>query len=225
MQTYLLNLEFIPYRAALSLMRELATAGRDAGVPGTLILAEHEPVFTLGRGASEDDILVDSEILDRRNITTHRVERGGRVTYHGPGQLMAYPVFNLKQLGLGIARFVNKLETVVINTLESYNIEAGRLEGKPGVWVGEKKIASIGLAVKRYVTFHGLALNYDPDLENFDLINPCGLRGTEITSMAKILKQKISGPDVRETMIRHFEEVFSLQTIPPALDTEKAVAV
>lgn len=208
--TRLLNLPYLPYLEALELMRGLVDKKRGGPFPEVLMLLEHEPVLTMGRRAGSADILVPAAVLADKGIQVHKVERGGLITYHGPGQLVAYPVFNLRTMGLSVPALVYGLEEIILNTLSDFGITAGRIEGKRGVWMDEEKIASIGVAVRGGVSFHGLALNYDPDLSHFDLINPCGLYGVRMTSMRKILGKSINPSDLRSVMAGHFSRQFKL---------------
>lgn len=206
----LLDLESLDYAAALALMRSLAQARRRPDWPEVLMLTEHEPVLTLGRRAGAQDILVPEELLKAKGVTAYRIERGGLATFHGPGQIMAYPIFSLRAVSLGAASFVARLEEVVISVLKDFGLEGGREAGHPGVWVGPDKIASIGLAVRRGVAFHGLALNHDPDLSFFDLIQPCGLTGVRMTSMARLLGRPVDPGRLRSRMAAEFARAFNL---------------
>ncbi|MBW1802324.1 MAG: lipoyl(octanoyl) transferase LipB [Deltaproteobacteria bacterium] len=208
--TNLLDIEQLPYEDGLALMRGLVDVRHLNGGPEVLILLEHEPVFTMGRQSQTTDILVSSDDLEKKGIAVHRVERGGLITYHGPGQLVAYPIFHLRQMGLGVADMVHQLEEVILQTLSRFGITGWRKEGYRGVWVETDKIASIGIAVRRGITFHGLALNYDTDLAHFDLINPCGLSGVRMTSMAKILGSAIDPVKLRQAMSEYFKKLFFL---------------
>jgi lipoate-protein ligase B len=136
------------------------------------------------------------------------VERGGDVTYHGPGQMVVYPIFNLKDYGYRLIRYVDQLEEVILHVLRDFGIEGKRDPSNRGIWVGGDKIASIGVAIKRWVSFHGFALNYDTDLKYFNLINPCGLVGQKMTTMGKILGARISRETLSERIILHFGEIF-----------------
>ena len=188
----LLNLGQFPYMETLALMRRLAVLGRSPEQPQVVIVVTHEPVITMGRRAESSEVRADPTRLRRLGVNVHRIERGGLATYHGPGQLVAYTIFNLRTLRMGIKDLVAALEAVIVDTLDEFGV-AGRLrEGYRGVWVGAEKIASIGLAVKHQVTFHGLALNCDPDLSHFDLITPCGLTDVCMTSMARQLGRPVS---------------------------------
>ncbi len=179
----------VPYPSAWALQKRLA-AERAAGLIGDrLLLLEHEPVLTLGRHADPSHVLVPPEVLTERGIDLVRVERGGEVTYHGPGQLVAYPIVALGVRGLGIRTFVRILETALAETCAAFGVEAGPRPGHPGCWCDPegplpRKVGALGLRVERGVTYHGVALNIDLDLAPFDLINPCGLPGLRSTSVA-----------------------------------------
>lgn len=175
------RLGLVEYQAALRL-QEAAVRARQTGVIGdTLLILEHPHVFTLGRGA-------DAGFLRRQpeGIAVYRVSRGGQITYHGPGQLVAYPVLMLEGAARDVGRYLRNLEAVIIDALARIGITSGRREGMTGVWVGEKKIASIGVGLRRWVTFHGFALNVACELGYFDAIVPCGIAGCEMTSVAAL---------------------------------------
>ncbi|MBI4768231.1 MAG: lipoyl(octanoyl) transferase LipB [Deltaproteobacteria bacterium] len=208
--TLFFNLPHLAYLESLELMRRLVDQKRRGPFPEVLILLEHEPVLTMGRRAESSDILVSEEVLSGEGITVHKVERGGLITYHGPGQLVAYPIFNLRTLGLTVIDLVNGLEEIVLNTLSDFNVAGKRNAGQRGVWVEREKIASIGVAVQGGISFHGLALNVDPNLHHFDLINPCGLNGVRMTSMQKLLGKQITTSDLRPVMAKHFARQFNL---------------
>jgi lipoate-protein ligase B len=211
----LLNLGLVPYEQAWRLQKDLvARKQSDDGFPEVLLLLEHPPVFTMGRWGRPEHVLADSERLRELGIDLVRCERGGQVTYHGPGQLVGYPLLNLTKLGLGIREYVQKLEAVIIRTLADYRVPAQRREGYPGVWVGEEKIASLGLAIQRGISFHGLALNYGPCLEPFRLINPCGLAGVPMTSLEKIMVEPPAADRLRSRLAGHFAEIFCLKPEP-----------
>jgi lipoate-protein ligase B len=213
----LIDLDHLDYPSALKLMRGLVQA-RLADGPDVLILLEHEPVFTLGRRTPPGDILAGETLLARHGIEAHRIERGGLATYHGPGQIVVYPVVRLRPLGLGVAEFVNRLEEMAIRAAADFGLEANRLAGHPGVFVGLRKIASIGLAVRRGVTFHGLALNYNPNLDHFHLINPCGLDPDRISSMTRLLDRPVDPKALRQGLQRHFLTLTGLDLVPWTLD-------
>jgi len=173
------QLGLVDYLQTLERMREF-TAQRGADSRDEIWLLEHPPVFTLGTNAD------NTHVLDPGDIPVVEVDRGGQVTYHGPGQLVAYVLLDLKRKRLGIRDLVCRLERAIINTLAGYGIEATGREGAPGVYVGDKKIASIGLRIRRNCSYHGIAVNISPDLEPFGRINPCGYQGLVVTSLQQL---------------------------------------
>jgi lipoate-protein ligase B len=209
------DLGLVPYAQAWRLQKDLVACKQsDDGCPEVLLFLEHPPVMTLGRWAKPEHVRVDRNRLEKMGIDLVRCERGGQVTYHGPGQLIVYAVLNLKKLGLGIRELVQGLESVIIRTLSDYRVPAVRREGYPGVWVGEEKIASLGLAIQQGISFHGLALNYGPDLEPFTFINPCGLSGMRMTSLGKIKGEPVEAAGLRRRLADHFQEMFVLEPAP-----------
>jgi lipoate-protein ligase B len=206
----LLDLPNIPYLEALDLMRGLVAAKVAGDLPEIVLLVEHEPVLTMGRRSAEGDLKVSEACLQELGIGLHRVERGGLLTYHGPGQLVAYPLLDLKRLKLGVAELVGRLEAAILATLGEFGIAARRIEGQRGVYVGADKIASVGIAVKRSVSYHGLALNCDPDLSHFDLITPCGLSGIRMTSMARLCDRPVTVNQVRPVLSKALAAQFDL---------------
>lgn len=217
-ETRVLDIGRQPYENCLNLMRALVEAKYQGDWPEVLIVVEHEPVFTLGRRGTEDDVLAPKPELAARGITMHKIERGGLVTYHGPGQVVAYPIFNLKKMRLGISQLVRSLEEVVISACQDFGVAAGRQEGHPGVWANGFKLASIGLAVRHGITFHGIALNNNPDLSHFALINPCGLEAQVVTSLEKMRGAAVEPDQLRASLLRHFSRVLDLRLIPWTLD-------
>jgi lipoyl(octanoyl) transferase len=180
-----LDLGLVPYGVALEHQRALA-AERIAGrIPDTLVLLEHPPVVTLGRGTREASLPLDAAALRRRGIEVFEIERGGDVTYHGPGQLVGYPIFHLEQHKPDLHWFLRQLESVLIEALASLGVAAARNPGYTGVWTRGRKIASLGIHVRQWVTWHGFALNVTTDLSPFDLIVPCGIPGVVMTSVAR----------------------------------------
>jgi len=188
---YFYDLGLIEYREAHRIMLNLLQRRIENEIDDTVLLLEHFDVYTLGRKGVEENVI-------DRTIPVYRVERGGDVTYHGPGQLVAYPIVSLTDFGLGVADFVHLLEEACISLLKGYGVDAGRVESKPGVWVGGKKIASIGLAVKNWVTYHGIALNVNTDLAKFYGIRPCGMDAETMTSMEKILGKRVDISEVKK---------------------------
>lgn len=197
-------LGLVPYGEARAL-QERARQERLVGAgPDMLLLLEHPPVVTLGRGARPEHLLVSREEFERRGIALETTERGGAVTYHGPGQLVVYPIVHLLQWGLDLHGYLRLLEEAAIRTLADYGIPGRRSPLQAGVWVGEEKIASIGVHVRRWVTAHGLALNVDMDLGPFQLIQPCGLTDCAMTSLARLLGRAVPVREVGERYAEHF---------------------
>ena len=170
----------------------------------TLILLEHDHIYTLGKNANRDNILNnDCEII--------QTDRGGDVTYHGPGQLVGYPIIDLKRVGLGVKSYVNHLESLLIAVLNEYNIDAHIREGKPGVWVDDRKIGSIGIRVSHGVTTHGFSLNVNTDMNYFSNIISCGIDDVLMTSMEKELGREFFIDDIKQSIILHFNRLFNIQ--------------
>ncbi|MEM4725187.1 MAG: lipoyl(octanoyl) transferase LipB [Candidatus Hadarchaeum sp.] len=207
---FVLNLGVEPYERAWELQHHLVRARQKGELDDVLILLEHEPVITLGRTGDASHILASTEELRRLGIAAHRVERGGDVTYHGPGQLVGYPILLLEAYHLGVSDYMHALEEVLIRTLHEFGLPAHRREGIIGVWVRESKIAALGARVERGVTYHGFALNVAPNLEHFALIVPCGLVGASVTSMERELGKSIAMPLVRERVVWNFGQVFGV---------------
>jgi lipoate-protein ligase B len=203
----------VPYQEIWALQRELLHARQNGMVPEVLLLLEHEPVVTIGRSGDHAHVLMPREALAARGVEVYEIERGGSATYHGPGQLVGYPILDLRLLREDVGRFMRTLEATIIDTLRDFGIEATREHGYPGVWVGGAKIAAMGVAIKRRVTMHGFALNVTTDLSAFELINPCGL-GRPVTSMAAVLGHPVDLGAVRRTYAGHFAEAFGIHLRP-----------
>jgi lipoate-protein ligase B len=216
---WLLNLigAITPYADAWDLQKTLVTARREAAITDGLILLEHEPVFTIGRSTRPEHLLVPREALRAQGFGVFEIERGGSITYHGPRQLVGYPILHLGGYGNDIVGYMRRLEESVLRTLRAFEIDADRRPGFPGVWVGERKIGAVGVAVKRKVTMHGFALNVDPDLGHFDLINPCGL-GKPVTSMARVLGRPVTLEEVAPVYAAQFEAIYDLRLSPATWD-------
>jgi lipoate-protein ligase B len=174
-------------------------------------LPEHNPVFTIGRGGSRSNILVDQEVLETYKICVYEIDRGGDITYHGPGQIVVYPILDLKGYKKDIRWYLRSLEAVIINFLDKCNIKGEQKNNFTGVWVGEEKIASIGIGVSKWISYHGFSLNICPDLEYFDMINPCGLVGAKVTSLSKILNKSVAIQDIKDILTGSFEEIFGVK--------------
>ena len=182
-----------------------------------LVLVEHDPpVITLGRGAKADHVIASRAALAREGIAVHPASRGGDVTYHGPGQLVGYPILRLDRHGRDVHRYLRDLEEVLLRCLARLGVEGRRSDGQTGVWVGDEKIAAIGVAVRRWVTYHGLAINVQPNLEHFGLIVPCGIRDKGVTSLAKILGRPVSVAEVKGPLVECIAEVFGFERLAPS---------
>ncbi|WP_234969496.1 lipoyl(octanoyl) transferase LipB [Alicyclobacillus vulcanalis] len=184
----------------------------------TVYALEHPRTITIGRNGSEANILLPVDVLARRGFEVRMVDRGGDVTYHGPGQWVLYPVLHLEPWGNDVARFVRNLEEVVIRALAEVGIESGRIDELPGVWVGNEKICAVGARVKKrpsgeFVTYHGIALNVNTDLQDFDVIVPCGIRDRGVTSVAQVLGAPQDMKAWEDRLRRHFCEVFACETV------------
>ena len=190
-KAYIVDLGTVDYQKALDLQHHLWSRRVGGEVPDLLLILEHPHVITLGRRGERSSLLVSQDVLEAMEIPLFHTERGGDVTYHGPGQLVAYPIFNLKEYGYRLIKYVCELEEVILAVLRDFGIEGKKDSSNRGVWAEGDKIASIGVAIRRWVSFHGIALNYNTDLKYFDLINPCGLKKVRITSMEKILGRNI----------------------------------
>jgi len=183
----------------------------------TVLLVEHDHVITMGKSGKDRNVLVPVKLLAEKGVAYYEIERGGDVTYHGPGQLVGYPIFNIKDHLIGIKPFIQKLQSTVIRALEQSNIEAHVREKMIGVWTPQGKICSIGVAVKRWVSFHGFALNVNTDLTYFNLINPCGMHDVSMTSMHAIKHQAIDMREVKAHIIEAYEEVFDREAVTKCL--------
>ncbi len=205
---YILDLGLIDYKEAWDLQHDLWARRVKGEVPDLLLFLEHPHVITLGRRGNRSYLIASPEVLEAMAIPIYHVERGGDVTYHGPGQLVVYPIFNLKEYGFRLIRYVDQLEEVILCVLKDFGMEGRKDSLNRGVWVNGDKIASIGVTIKRWVSFHGFSLNYETDLKYFDLIHPCGLVGKKMTSMKKVLGAEISREELTERISFHFEEIF-----------------
>jgi len=187
--------------------KKLVEERRLGTVPDTLILVEHDPVYTLGKNSNENHLLRSRDT----NIPVYQIERGGDVTFHGPGQLVGYPILDLRDHCQSVSWYLRTLEEVLIQTLGQFCIEARRRVGLTGVWVGEEKIAALGVRLSRWVSMHGFALNVNTDINFFDGIIPCGIFEYDVTSMTRVLGKEVSMVEVEETLITIFRILFSFQ--------------
>jgi len=215
-----LNLGLEPFGVTLRRQEELVRQRLLGIVPDTLILVEHPPVVTLGRAKSRGNLLFDPPALLARGVEFFEVTRGGDATFHAPGQLVGYPIFDLRHRGRDVLRFCRGIEAALIATLAEFGIAAEAVPGKAGVWVRGKKIASLGISVRRWVTFHGFALNVSTDLAGFEVIRPCGEDPEIMTSMAAVLRRSVSVDEVRRIVAARFAETFSLAEASARSETE-----
>ncbi len=207
------NLGSMDYLAALALQEKLVERKQRESSPDILLFVEHPHVYTLGRGGDE------ANVLSAQDVPVHRTSRGGDVTYHGPGQLVVYPIVDLRsKLRKDVHRYVRNLEMSAIRTLADYGLVSTRRPPYTGIWIDNRKIAAIGVAVRRCIAYHGLALNVNTDLSYFQRIIPCGLAWAEVTSMAKELGQNRSVAEVRAKFLRHFAEIFGYSDIEESVD-------
>ncbi len=220
----------LPYGEALALQRDLVEDRRAGRIPDTLLLLEHPHVLTLGvRGdGGRSHILATPEALAERRVEVHETGRGGDITYHGPGQLVGYPILDLRPDRCDVHRYVRDVEEVIVRTAADYGISAGRVEGLTGVWVGREKLAAIGIRIGRWITSHGFALNVTTDLDYFGLIVPCGIADRGVTSLARLLGRPVERSDVEDRLVRHFAAVFGRtvsgdvpRTVPILLTSSK----
>jgi lipoyl(octanoyl) transferase len=207
------RLGLMPYGEALALQRALVDERRQGRIEDTLLLVEHPHVLTLGvRGdGGRSHILATDEALAARGIDVLETGRGGDITYHGPGQVVGYPVIDLKPDRQDVHRYVRDLEEVLIRTSADYGIQAERIPGLTGVWVGDGKLAAIGVRIARWITSHGFALNVTTDLDYFSLIVPCGIADRGVTSLGRVVERPVDRRGVEDRIVAHFCEVFDRQ--------------
>lgn len=222
-QGTLLSIPFLPFTESVERQQALAVQRYEDRQPDTLILTEHEPVLTLGRTAKPEHWEPHWAELKNQGIHAHQTNRGGSVTYHGPGQIMGYPILRLRNFCPGPKVYVQKLEEVLIRTLGEWGIAGCRHESFRGVWVNSEeshleKIASIGVRISQGITMHGFALNVNVDLQPFSLLSPCGIENCVMTSMAKHLDQHVDVAQVREQVGAHFSQVFGLEWMEQTKD-------
>ena len=204
------RLGVMPYADALALQRSLVEERRAGAVGDLLLLVEHPHVLTLGvRGdGGRSHILVAPPSLSALGVEVHETGRGGDITYHGPGQIVGYPILDLKPDRCDVHRYVRDLEEVLIRTAADYGITASRVDGLTGVWVGREKLAAIGVRIARWITSHGFAFNVATDLSYFDLIVPCGIADRGVTSLSRLLDRPVARAEVEDRIVERFNEVF-----------------
>jgi lipoate-protein ligase B len=212
-----LQLGVEPYGPMQELQNKLVGWRQQGMIGDVLLLLEHKPVITLGRRADAAHILASEQVLAREGVEVHHTERGGDVTYHGPGQLVGYPILHLPDYGLGASDYMHRLEDMIALALSDYGIQTHRREGVIGVWVGNNKIAALGVRIKRGVTLHGFALNVAPNMFHWTMIIPCGITDGGVTSMALELPHPPPLAEVRACVARHFAALFDAELMPTTL--------
>ncbi len=203
------QLGLIAYQSAHALQMELLRRWKNKTGQDVFLILQHTPVLTLGRHANAGNIMVSRGFLERHGVELVKNERGGEVTYHGPGQIICYPVINLRERRLSVGEYVSRLEQVMMDVVADFGICSSRNSKNHGIWLGKQKLGSVGIAVRHGISYHGLALNVDPDLEPFSWINPCGMSDVTMTSMEEITRERIQVEDVESSMIHHINRVFS----------------
>ena len=210
-QLSILNLHRTDYKQTWGLQKKIFSLVEEKATGDVLVLNEHNHVYTIGKNGDDNHLLASEEELKINGVDVFHIDRGGDITYHGPGQLVGYPILNLENYYCDIHRYLRDLEEVLILTLQDFGIIGTRNNDFTGVWVGENKIAAIGVKVSKWITMHGFAFNVNTDLSYFDRIIPCGIFHKGVTSLEKLLGKKIAMSEVEESVIRNFEKVFSVQ--------------
>jgi lipoate-protein ligase B len=213
-----LELGILEYREAWDLQTSLVDARKKRIIDrDVILLLEHPPVFTLGRRGGLDDLTVSPDLLEKSGIPVIQVERGGVITFHGPGQLIMYPIIDLNAARMRVVDYVEKLEDVMIRTVAEWGIKAERNSLNRGIWAGDKKLGSIGIAIRRGICFHGMSLNVNVSMKHFGWMNPCGLKQVEISSIQRELLHKVSMSKVCVAVKNHVETVFGVNLIKTSL--------
>ena len=204
----------VPYADSLRIQEELHNSllNGKKGIDGCILMLSHEPVITFGKYSSEENLLVNEKILDDNGIKLYRSSRGGDITCHEPGQLVVYPVINLKNMRIGVKAYVQMLEKTICSFLSEFGISGSTVTGRPGVWVGDRKIASIGINISRHVTTHGVAININNNLETFGYVNPCGYPEIGMTSVFNESGEYFDMERAAKVFIEYFTEIFSVDS-------------
>ncbi|HEY6905415.1 MAG TPA: lipoyl(octanoyl) transferase LipB [Candidatus Acidoferrales bacterium] len=215
---WLVDLGVIPYAPACELQQRLVEARKVAAIPDVLLFCEHPHVITLGRNAKRDHLLASNQLLAQLNAELHPTSRGGDITYHGPGQIVGYPILDLTEHCRDVRWYVEQLEEVMIRATTDFGIAAHRVEGQHGVWIdapsGEEKLGALGVHLGRWVTSHGFAYNVSTDLRYFDLIVPCGIADKRVTSLERALGRPITIEEVQDRIVAHFAATFGVAVKP-----------
>jgi lipoyl(octanoyl) transferase len=222
----IVELGLIGYTDAWALQQRVASARKAGAIEDVLLLCEHPHVLTLGRNANRKNLLASENVLRQKGVELHETNRGGDVTYHGPGQVVGYPILNLDVIKRDVHWYVRTLEEAMIRASAEFGVTAYRVAGKTGIWVEakpvEEKLAAIGVHISRWVTSHGFAYNVATDLRYFDLIIPCGISDRKATSLEKLLQRSVSASEVKPHLVRHLAERFSRE--PEQVSREELLA-
>lgn len=206
----IIDLGLIDYEDAYRVQREFVARRMLGEIDDSVIVAEHKSVFTIGRTGSADNLLFDEGLLTLAGIKVLGVDRGGDITYHGPGQITIYPIIDLRTKERDLHRHLRNMEQAVIDFLAEYSVFGRRINDKTGVWIGKKKIASIGVGCRNWVTYHGVSVNINTDLRFFSMINPCGMKGVEVTSLGRLLGREVDLAEAKNRIISHVIKVFNI---------------
>jgi lipoate-protein ligase B len=218
-ECWILEIEQIGYHEAHELQKKLVNARLKNQIKDILLLLEHSPVFTASRKETFNHILADQSALEKEGIQVCQTDRGGDVTYHGPGQVVGYSIMDLKAQGKDLHRYIRNIEQMLIDTLMEYGIRAENKPQYPGVWVGEEKIAAIGIAIKKgWISMHGFALNVEPNMKHYEMIIPCGIADKGVTSMAAILGTSVDVVELNKRISDHYGTIF--QRLPKRMTME-----
>lgn len=213
MQYKVLDLGLIDYNKAYLIQKENLNLVKSGKCDGAIILGEHLPVFTIGRSASSDNFIISHDNVRSLGIDIVRTDRGGDITFHGPGQIVAYPIFNLNMHERDMHKFLRSIEEVVIDLLMCYGITSFRIAGRTGCWTRQGKIASMGIGASNWITYHGLALNANTELKYFDMINPCGYKDIKTTSMKEIMHKSVDMEGLKHNLLESFKKVFKIKLL------------
>ena len=207
-----LNLGRTRYRPVWDLQKSLVSVRAEDKIPDCLLITEHEPVLTMGRGTAGKNLLVSPEELARRGVDLHEIERGGDITFHGPGQAVLYPIIDLRERGRDLHKYLRDMEAFVIRALADLGLTAGIKEGLTGIWVDDHKVGAIGVAVSKWISYHGVAVNVTTDLEYFKLINPCGITQFPVGTVSQMLGRELKLEYFTDLLVHHFADYFGYST-------------
>lgn len=205
-----LDLGRIDFEECYKVQKDMVRRRRAGEIEDSVLFAEHDEIFTIGRTGSDDNILVPYETLLANGLKVLRIDRGGDVTFHGPGQLVIYPIIDLKTSGKDLHKYLRDLEELAIRFLKDYSIKAERVAGKTGAWIRGRKIASVGVGASGWITYHGLSININCDLRYFSMINPCGMKDVEMTSLERIKGSPVEMAGARKNVTSHLKGIFGL---------------